>query len=710
MHVLQLLPELTVGGVERGVLDLSRGLLARGHRVSVVSCGGPLVERLTQLGVMHYHLPVHQKSLLAIGSCVPAIAQMIQTTGVDVVHARSRVPAWSGFFASRIAQKPFVTTAHGFYRPNLGSRVMTWGRSVIVPSQALADYLVEHFHLPPSRLRIIPRGVDLKEFLFQPPSQDPQRIWRIGLFGRLSPIKGHAVAIEACAQLRREGILLELVFAGPSKDLPQNHSLRQLIHRLKMQDAVTWLGLRQDIQSLIASVDLVIVPSIYPESFGRGVIEAQAVGRPVVASRMGALCELIDDGQTGLLVPPGNGQALAQAIRRLITDSQLRARCIQAARVRVERDWAVERMVERTLDVYEECLTRPRIVVWKLSALGDVILATASLRAIRRQFPQARIALVVGRSAYEVVARCPYLDDFIITDSTSSRHRLREFFKLLQRLRRQAYDLSIDLQNSRMTHGLAWLAGIPVRVGYARKGGWMLNRRVRLPKVVLTPVAHQHHLLRQAGIAPDGEALELWPSGLEEARAQRLLPGSQSIEFGHSPLIGLHPGGSLRWKTKRWDLMRWASLCDALAKRQYRVLVTGGPDEVDLGEALTHKTNAPVRNVIGQTSLMELACLIKRCDVFVAHDYSTLHLAAAMGTPTVALFGPTDPRRHLPPLFRGTVLKKDVFCSPCYSPRCRTVTHACMKRISVDEVLDAIEALVGSSRAVNPQSAIRNPQ
>ena len=164
MHVLQLLPALEVGGVERGVMDLAKGLIARGHRVSVVSSGGPLVERLTALGAAHYQLPVHKKSLVSMGACVPALTQLIRERGIDVVHARSRIPAWIGFFAARRAQRPFVTTAHGFYAPHPGSRVMVWGRLVIAPSESLGAYLAERFQVSRRRLRIIPRGVDLEAY------------------------------------------------------------------------------------------------------------------------------------------------------------------------------------------------------------------------------------------------------------------------------------------------------------------------------------------------------------------------------------------------------------------------------------------------------------------------------------------------------------------------------------------------------------------
>ena len=697
MHILQLVPSLEVGGVERGVLDLSRGLITRGHRVSVVSSGGSLVGPLVQAGARHYTLPVHAKSLSAIRACLPAVQQLIQSTAVDLVHARSRIPGWIGWIAARRTQRPFVTTAHGFYAPHLGSRVMVWGRVVIAPSEALGRYLIERFNLPKARLRIIPRGVDLSEFTWRPPAA-PQGSWRLGVFGRFSPLKGQAIALRACALLRREGIEVTVCFAGDRAQSPMRRALESLVRTLRLESAVEWLGVRQDVAALIASMDLMAVPSTYPESFGRGVIEAQAVGRPVVASRIGALEELIADGEDGLLVPPNDPRALAEAIKRFIEDAALRRRCIEGGRRRVEGGGHLDRMIERTLAVYEECLQQPRILIWKLTALGDVILATPSLRAIRRHFPTARLTLAVGRAGYAVVARCPYLDEILLVNPTGRDRRVGWWWAFVRRLRRGGFDLSIDLQNSRTTHLAAWLAGIPVRAGYQRKFGGLLNRGVRLPRVVLTPIAHQQYLLRQVGVSVDGDRLELWPSALDDQHALSLLGPAPSTE-PRPQLVGIHPGGSGRWQTKRWDLERWARLCNVLTQRGIRVVVTGGPEERPLGEQLARLTQPGPLLAIGRTSVLELACLIKRCDVFVAHDSATLHVAAAVGTPTVALFGPTDPRRHLASTFIGQVIKKELFCSPCYSARCRTVTHACMKRIGVEEVLHAVLGLLADAEA-----------
>ena len=692
MHVLQLLPRLEVGGVERGVVDLAAHLVANGHRVSVISAGGPLVERLRQLGAAHHELPVDEKSPLTIARCIPVVERLIVSEKVDLVHARSRVPAWIGWAAARRAKRPFLTTAHGFYAPHPASRVMTWGRVVIVPSQVLGAYLVHRFGMPRVKLRIIPRGVNVDEFAFAPPPAVHEGPWRIGLIGRLRPGKGHETALRACQQLLQRGVPVRLCFVGDAPGGAFRASLEASIARWGLERVVEWLGVRRDIPACLASMDVIIVPSTYPESFGRSVIEAHAVGRPVVASRLGALAEVVEDGVNGVLAEPGDPSSLAQGIERLITDDALRRRCVEAGRERVATRWNATRMAHDTLRAYEDCVTRPRIVVWKLSALGDVILAVPSLRAVRRRFPEAHLGVVTNRAMHEVLASCPYVNEVLLYDPSGRDRGLRRMLAFLARLRQEAFDWSLDLQNSRRTHWLAWLAGIPVRIGYDRKSAGVLTRAVRLPNVVLTPLAHQFHLLRQAGFSPEEDRLELWPSPRDERSAEQLLgdppPGPRSR------LVGLHPGGSARWKTKRWPLGRWIQLCEALHARQYQLVVVGGPDEHELASAMIQALRAPVRMVIGRTSVMELACVIQRCGAFVAHDSASLHVAAAVGTPTVALFGPTDPRRHLPPQFSGRVLRRPVWCSPCYSRWCRTITHACLEEISVNEVVRAVLELI----------------
>jgi len=724
MHVLQLLPHLEVGGVERGVLDLAKGLIQQGHRVSVVSAGGALVETLTALGAMHYTMPLHRKSPASIWQYIPALCQLVQELSIDLIHARSRVPAWVGYLVARRTQRPFVTTCHGFYTPHPASWVMTWGHPVIVPSKILGRYLIDRFHVPPERLRVIPRGTDLSQFPFRSGPLRASPPWRIGVVGRITPLKGHDIAIRAVQQLMQQGVSVTLCLIGdaPPERPHLRRRLEELAASLGVEGAVEWLGTRPDIPEILASLDLLIAPSTYPESFGRSLIEAQAVGVPVVASRLGAFIELIEDRVTGLLVQPRHPTELANAITRLLRDPGLRERMAQQARRRVERHFTLERMVESTLAVYRDGVAKPKIVVWKLSAVGDVVLATPSLRAIRRHFRHSHITLVVGRPVYEVVAGCPYVDEILVYDVQRKDRTWRGKLRFLRSLIRAGFDLSIDLQNSRLTHLLAYLAGIRTRIGYARRWGNLLNRAVPLPRGPMDPVSHQHYLLKAAGVTPDGEALELWPSAWHEQQADRLLRqlGIDPLK----PLVGIHPGGSDRWKTKRWDLERWAALCDRLSAKGIQVIVTGTAAEQGLGERLAALSQSHPQLAVGNTTLMELAALIRRCQAFVAHDSAPLHMATAVGVPTVALFGPTDPARHVPPSPLVRVINKRVFCSPCYSTWCRTITHACMKGISVDEVLQAIADCtrlprgdrggqglrIADVESINPTSPIRNPK
>ena len=701
MHTLQLLPSLNVGGVERGVVELAERLRARGDRMTVVSSGGGLVPRLEACGATHVTLPVHRKSPLTIARLIPVLARLIQDQQIDVVHARSRMPAWIGYWAARHAQRPFVTTCHGFYSPHPVSHIMGWGRLVIVPSQVVGRYAIDYFGVPAERLRVIPRGVDLAAFPFRGAGgregREPNEPYRLGLVGRLTTLKGHEVAIRALGQLRHRGAAARLICIGdsPRDTAALRARLQHLAASLGVADAVEWLGIRQDVPACLAQLDALLAPSIYPESFGRSLIEAQAVGVPVIASRLGAFPELVQHERTGLLVSPNQPMLLADAVQRLIQEPQLSSQMAQAARQRVEQEYDLERMVERTRAVYDECLERPRIAIWKLSALGDVVLATPSIRAVRRQYPRGRITLIVGRPLYETVARCPYIDEVIVFDRRGKERTWRGRWRFIRRLQRLSLDRSIDLQNSRLTHALAWLGGITTRIGYRRRWGRLLNQPVELPKAAMRPVAHQYYLLKAAGIEPDGEALELWPSEHDEQAAEALLK-SRGIESGAS-LIGLHIGASPRWESKRWDVERWAGLADRLAQTGATVLLLGGPSDQALGEAVLGRCALKPINLIGATRLLELACILRRCRAFVVGDSAPLHVAAAMGTPTVALFGPTDPARHAPDSPAIRVIKQDVWCSPCYSPRCRTLTHACMKRITVEDVAAAVQEVACAS-------------
>ncbi len=204
MKILQMLPSLEVGGVERGVIDLARGMKLRGHQAPVMSSGGALVAELSKMGVPHYELPVHKKSLSSL-SLVPKIVEIIRRERIDAVHARSRVPAWLGWLAARRANVPFITTCHGYYSHHPLSTVMGWGKRVISISQVIGRHMIDDFGVAPERIRLIHRGVDLSHFSYQPWKQREKNLTlRIVNVGRLSPIKGQVEFLKSIHLLKQK--------------------------------------------------------------------------------------------------------------------------------------------------------------------------------------------------------------------------------------------------------------------------------------------------------------------------------------------------------------------------------------------------------------------------------------------------------------------------------------------------------------------------
>jgi len=187
MRILQILPELNVGGVETGTVDFAKYLSEHGYYSVVVSHGGELVPELEQQGIRHYTLPVHQKNPFSALSAIKKLRQIILKEKIDIVHARSRVPAWIAFFACRHTPAQFLTTCHGHYSVQFFSRVMAFSKLIIVPSQVIGRHMIDHFHFSPENIRHIPRSVDLKRFNIER-DRGGQTDYVVAMVGRLTPL------------------------------------------------------------------------------------------------------------------------------------------------------------------------------------------------------------------------------------------------------------------------------------------------------------------------------------------------------------------------------------------------------------------------------------------------------------------------------------------------------------------------------------------
>jgi glycosyltransferase involved in cell wall biosynthesis len=371
--ILQVLPALDSGGVERGTIEIVEALTARGWTALVASQGGRLVEAVERAGGRHIALSLRTKLPWAIWRNAGRLAEVIRRERVDLVHARSRAPAWSAWVACRRLGVPFVTTYHGAYSDKgWGKRrynsVMARGVRVIAASGFVAGLLRSQHGVGADRLRLIPRGID--PAVFDPGQVSGLRVaglareWSVPegatvvlLPARVSRWKGQSVLIAALGLLRRRDLFV--VFVG--SDQGRHAYVRSLLDEataLGVAGQIKLAGHCADMPAALMLADIVVSASTEPEAFGRAVIEAQAMERVVIAAGHGGAAETVEHGVTGVLVPPGDAAALAEAIAHVLALPEAERRAMGArARASVLAQYTVAGMQRTTLAVYEEILS-----------------------------------------------------------------------------------------------------------------------------------------------------------------------------------------------------------------------------------------------------------------------------------------------------------------------------------------------------------------
>jgi glycosyltransferase involved in cell wall biosynthesis len=384
--VLQVIPSLVSGGVERGTVEVASALVAAGWTAYVASSGGPMERDLARAGVAHIHLPLASKNPLVLRRNTAALVDIIRHYRIDIVHARSRAPAWSAWKAAKRTRRRFVTTFHNAYDEKAPFKrwynsVMARGERVIAISDFVAGYAASRYAVGPDRLRTIPRGVDLN--MFDANRVNGDRVadlaarWRVPdgfavvmLPGRLTRWKGGLDFIEAIARLDRRDLCCLLV--GAEQRPGFRRELEAAIERNSLVGQFRIVEDCRDIPAAYVLADVVISASTDPEGFGRTIVEAQAMGRPVIATDHGGARETVIPGSTGWLVPPGDTAALAAAIDEALTlDPAERYALARRSRAHIAAGFTREAMCARTIEIYEELLfpEENRLV----AALGEPI-------------------------------------------------------------------------------------------------------------------------------------------------------------------------------------------------------------------------------------------------------------------------------------------------------------------------------------------------
>jgi glycosyltransferase involved in cell wall biosynthesis len=379
--ILQVIPGLDAGGAERTTIDIAKALIASGYRALVATEGGRLERDLMLAGGELIRSNMASKSPHGIIINAVAIANIIRSQNVSIVHARSRAPAWSALIAARLTGAAFVTTYHGIYNAKgplkrWYNSVMARGDAVIANSEWTARHILATYRFPPKRLTIIPRGMDLG--YFDANHVSPERIatmrdWWLAkdsermilLPGRLTRWKGQLVFVRALARMKREGRLppgVRAVIAGGLQG--HNNYVSEIIAKIKesgLEDVVVVSDHVTDMAAAYLAADIVVSASTDPEAFGRVPPEAAAMGRPVIATDHGGARETVRSGETGLLVKPGSATALAEALCDLLARSPADLMAMGAkGRAHIQANFTVERMCADTLEIYRALMERPR--------------------------------------------------------------------------------------------------------------------------------------------------------------------------------------------------------------------------------------------------------------------------------------------------------------------------------------------------------------
>jgi glycosyltransferase involved in cell wall biosynthesis len=373
MKLAQLLPSINTGGVERGVLDLSKEIQKNKDLDGIViSSGGKMLEDFKKYGITHIKLPVNSKNPIVIFLNIFRLIKIIKKYQINIIHARSRAPAWSGYYACKWTNCRFITTFHGTYSTNLFFKsysplkkkynsIMTKSDKIIAVSNFVKDNILQNYYCDENKIKVIHRGVDLEYFSANNISDEriknikktlnlPKNKKIILLPGRFTSWKGHFLLLEALKSLDKSKYHCLMVGKSDKKYISK---LRKKISKYKLENNISIFDSISDMPSLYLVCDIILSTSIRPEAFGRIAIEAGAMEKIIIASNIGGSKETVIDNKTGFLFNPNNPVELTEKIEKcLLLDIKMTKEIEKNAKKRIEESFSSKKMIKNTMEIY----------------------------------------------------------------------------------------------------------------------------------------------------------------------------------------------------------------------------------------------------------------------------------------------------------------------------------------------------------------------
>jgi len=375
ISVLQVIPQLDVSGASQGCIDIANYLIENNHNCIVMTHSGIRVEDTKNKGIRVIISPVHSKNPITIFLNIFRLLKIVRKYQIDIIHVRSRAPAWSCFFASKFSGKKFISTFHGTYNFNnimkkFYNSIMLRTDGTIAISEFIENQIKNQYSITPKYLKVIYRGINTK--IFNSNNVNSERIEqlkkqyslgsdsiKILLPGRLTGWKGHSVLVKAIAQvIKSVQNKIEVLFVGPDENLALKKRLKDQIESLNMTEIFHFIGSSDEMANIYALSDIVISSSTDPEAFGRIAVEAQSMGKFVIASNHGGSVETVIDNETGYLYSPQNHEELADRIIKSIEQHKYSSSNVSEACIKnVKENYTVESMCKETFEFYKTIIS-----------------------------------------------------------------------------------------------------------------------------------------------------------------------------------------------------------------------------------------------------------------------------------------------------------------------------------------------------------------
>ncbi|MFC1646551.1 glycosyltransferase [Candidatus Omnitrophota bacterium] len=640
MNILHLLSRFDSYDAIAGALDLTTHLVDKNHNSIVASSLDSQIFQSHKPDIKHYSLPLFETNVKNYFAAYKKLKEIIKINKIDVVHAHSALGGWLAFLSCRHTDKPLVNTCYDFYSKNIFNYSLILGKKVIVHNEAMGQHLINNFNLPRERLCFIKQSLDLDNFDFQDVDQRSKTDFKIGMISPSHQSKEYEYFLKAMVKVVRIMPHVRIWIISYRAEFKQNikEELKLWVRRLGLNNYVKFFDTSSLNLKFMIELNLLMFSAFQEEASIRPILEAQAYGVPVIATRVAGVAEIIIDNKTGILVPPQDNNNLANVMIKTLKDYSLSREIVVSARNRIERDFNLDKNTIKFVDTYKELKGSLKILAINTGKAQDVISSIPALKVIKEKVPGGQIASLVNPSSRCLLRCCPYIDELIIFDRNSKYKGFVGFMRILRLLIEQRFDLILDFNNSFKTNLLSYLSLANKRCGYNNTiiAKFLINKGTKRPIKSMGLLKDKLAILEPLGIEAKDYNLELWPSQEDAEFADNFLKDSW---VGKEKIIGMDISVKRGLFNDLRTLDYLAYLCDKLANQQMRVILIGSRGDHNIKKELFKRIKSKPILPSGDISAIQLASLIKKCDIYISLSQETLYMALAMKIPSIILSG-----------------------------------------------------------------------